>query len=46
MLSGDPIILSNDVIIFVPQRERERERERECLGNFSSHDCAHLTMEN
>ena len=44
MLSGDPIILSNDVIIFVPQRERERERE--CLGNFSSHDCAHLTMEN
>ena len=28
MLSGDPIILSNDVIIFVPQRERERERER------------------
>ena len=26
MLSGDPIILSNDVIIFVPQRERERER--------------------
>ena len=39
MLSGDPIILSNDVIIFVPQRERERERENvlETFHHMTAH---------